>query len=319
MASSYSIVGYSTSYRFLPYVPVFDSSVDPKTGKQMTAPMQTFNLSDLPSILPSSLPSRTRVSQFLILPPHQNDSHGTHLYNIMVQTFLSDSSCTEITVEDPNEAFDDLRDYCDYISLLRNRSLNPIKLNTSLDPKITARRIGVRVPTSKLVDKSLLESLRLKNKLAPRQFARLVEMYLLSTIPKRSRESGTARLTQRAKASDEGDRAFYYWRLLVKQRIYKKNKESLMQLERTERVDKVEETLGGVIGDYERLLRGVEKRLSNEALGGEDEDPGSGIAGKKDRGKRKTVVDEEDDEDPTVQDQESGKKEAKRLKLVDAE
>ncbi|MCJ1283635.1 histone acetyltransferase 1 [Xylographa opegraphella] len=287
--SVYSIVGYSTSYRFLTYQP----APIPAKSQPFTFP---------PAPLPiSSLPCRARISQFLILPPHQSHSHGTRLYGAMIRTFLSDPACTEITVEDPNEAFDDLRDYCDYARLLANGTLAQIKLHTNLDPKLTAKRIGVRVPSAKLLDKPLLRALRLKNKLAPRQFDRLVEMHLLSQIPAHNRQAGTARLTQRAKATDEGDRAYYYWRLLVKQRIYKKNKDVLIQLDRTDRIDKVEEALGEQGGDYERLLRGMEGK------GG-----GEGEAGvRRERGKRKVVDEDEDaDEDEDVE----GVREAKRTR-----
>lgn len=86
--------------------------------------------------------------------------------------------------------------------------------------------------------------------------------------------------------------------------MYKKNKDVLMQLERTERVEKVEETVGEVVGDYERLLRGVAKRKGYGQEGGEVEGGagasgvnGSGVGGSggRARGKRKTII--EDDEE----------------------
>ena len=205
----------------------------------------------------------------------------------MVKTFRASPTCTEITVEDPNEAFDDLRDYCDYKYLLGNGTFTNISLKTDIDPKLSARRSGIRVPTSKLLDMPLLESLRKKNKIAPRQFARLVELHLLTKIPPHNRQAGTARLTQRGRATDPNDRAFYYWRLLVKQRVYKKNKDVLVQLDRAERVDKVEETVGEVAGDYERLLRRMEKWQGGERSEGSE---------RRDRAKRKVVA-EDDDED----------------------
>ena len=212
----------------------------------------------------------------------------------MTKTFLVSPTCTEITVEDPNEAFDDLRDYCDYTRLLTNGTLDKITLSTNLDPKLTTKRIGVRVPTSKLLDMPLLESLRKKNKLAPRQFYRLVEMHLLSQISPHSRQAGTARLTQRARATDKDDKAFYYWRLLVKQRVYKKNRDVLMQLDRTERIDKVEQTVGEVVGDYERLLRGLaERALKADGMAENGMENGSGE--RRERGKRKVIDDEEDE------------------------
>ena len=204
----------------------------------------------------------------------------------MTNIFLDDPFCTEITVEDPNEAFDDLRDYCDYKRLLANGTLAQITLNADLDPKATVKRSGTKVPTSKLLEIPLLNSLRHKNKLAPRQFDRLVELYLLSKIPAHSRQSGTARLTQRGRATDSGDRAYYYWRLLVKQRIYKRNKDLLIQLDRAERIDKVEETLGDQGADYERLLRSLDgKKMESE---------GNGT--RRERGKRRVIDDEDEDE-----------------------
>lgn len=208
----------------------------------------------------------------------------------MVKTFRASPTCTEITVEDPNEAFDDLRDYCDYRHLLENCTFAQISLKTDIDPKLSARKIGVRVPTSKLLDMPLLETLRKQNKIAPRQFYRLVELYLLTKIAPHNRQAGTARLTQRARATDPNDRAFYYWRLLVKQRVYKKNKDVLIQLDRGERVDKVEQTVGEVAGDYERLLRGMEKWQGREASG-------SGSEEHRERRRKRKVVDDEDGDD----------------------
>lgn len=226
----------------------------------MKPQLQTFSLPPSDPISPSSLPSRARISQFLILPSHQGHSHGTHLFTTITDALLSTPTVWEITVEDPNEAFDDLRDYTDYTRLQANGTFSQVVFSTGLPPVLTAKRVGVRVPTSKLLDLPRLEALRRQNKLAPRQFARLVEMYLLSRIPPEVRQRGGARLTQRGKAAEGNDRVYYYWRLLVKQRVYKQNRDLLAQLERVERIDKVEQTVGEVVGDYERLLQGLEDR-----------------------------------------------------------
>lgn len=308
-ASVYSIVGYSTSYRFLTYVPTGNA-----TNPQKSPPkdnLQTFTLPPAEPITPSSLPSRARISQFLILPSHQHHSHGSHLYAAMTKTFLESPTCTEITVEDPNEAFDDLRDHIDYTRLLANGTLSQITLSTDLDPKLTAKKIGVRVPTSKLLDVPLLESLRKKNKLAPRQFHRLVEMHLLSQIAPHARQAGTARLTQRGRTSDKDDRAFYYWRLLVKQRVYKKNKDVLVQLDHLDRIDKVEQTVGEVVGDYERLLRGMVERAMKGEDGVEERKESTANGEKRERGKRKLVVDDDDDEDVGMDGIERSRKRSK--------
>ncbi|KAL9100098.1 MAG: hypothetical protein Q9163_004488 [Psora crenata] len=285
-ASSYSLVGYSTSYRFITYSPsTLTNDASKSAPRSFTFPPST-------PLHPSSLPSRIRISQFLILPSHHSHGHGSHLYNAMVKTFLASPTCTEITVEDPNEAFDDLRDYCDYARLSSNGTFSQITLNTSIDPRLSANKIGVRVPTSHLLDMPLLESLRHKNKIAPRQFYRLVEMYLLSRIAPYARQAGASRLTQRGRASNLDDRAFYYWRLLVKQRIYKQNKDVLIQLARAERTDKVEQTVGEVAGDYERLLREIN---GDEA---------------RHRRKRKNIVDDDEDEDMTTGDSKRARSEA---------
>ena len=229
----------------------------------------------------------------------------------MVEAFLADPTSLDISVEDPNEAFDDLRDYCDFTRLAANGTLEKFKLNPNLDAKTAARRIGGKVPTAKLLDLPLLHSLRLQNKLAQRQFFRLVEMYLLSKIPPHIRQADTARLTQRGRAKDEGDRAYYYWRLLVKQRIYRRNKDVLIQLDRLDRIDKLEETLGGQQGDYERLLRNIVERSTT----GEEESNGNEPSERRERGKRKVIDDDEDDEDTGV---ENGRA-SKRLRSSDDE
>ncbi|KAL8730174.1 MAG: hypothetical protein Q9166_004257 [cf. Caloplaca sp. 2 TL-2023] len=325
-ASPYSLVGYCTTYRFTTYYP----SARPLVP-QGKAPL-TFNLPlEVPTATTSSsrdtnpsttdssttpfsltsLPSRARISQFLILPSHQSHSHGTHLYKTIYTHFLNSPTCKELTVEDPNEAFDDLRDYCDYTHLLNTETFSRITLASSLPPTLFQKKPGIRVPTSQLLDIPLLSTLRKQHKIAPRQFARLVEMYLLSTIPPSVRSSGTARITQKARSKSEEDRRWYYWRLLVKQRVYKKNRDVLAQLERWERVEKVEETVGEVVGEYERLLRRMgertEARNANSgddsrgkrvygAENGKGEENGEvGVVGsqRRERGKRKVVLEED--------------------------
>ncbi|KAL9577912.1 MAG: hypothetical protein Q9212_006063 [Teloschistes hypoglaucus] len=287
--SPYSLVGYSTTYRFLPHEsrPI-DPQARSRTHNFALPPIDPFSL--------DSLPARDRISQFLILPSHQSHSHGTHLYNTIVGLFLADSTTTEITVEDPNEAFDDLRDYCDYARLTANGTFSKIRFPMSsqqLDPKLFAKTRGTRVPTSKLLDLPLLSTLRHQNKIAPRQFARLVEMYLLVQFPLSVRQSGTMRITRKARSADEEDRKWYYWRLLLKQRIYKKNKDMLKQLDRVERVERCEDAVGVQAGDYERLLRKMAEKGSVEA--GSNVTMETGGKGRRDKGKRKVLDDEEEE------------------------
>lgn len=82
----------------------------------------------------------------------------------------------------------------------------------------------------------------------------------------------------------------------MKQRIYKNSRDLLMQLERAERVDKVEGTLGDLVGDYERLLRRMKERGEMGGKNGAEEQvAGNGVVGRRERGKRKVVVDEEEE------------------------
>ena len=231
----------------------------------------------------------------------------------MVNIFLADSACFEITVEDPNELFDDMRDLCDFARLIRSDALTEIKLNSDINPNLTANRTGVNVPTSKLVNTSLLANLRKEHKITTRQFSRLVELYLLSTIPVHSRQAGTARITKKARASDPGDRAYYYWRLLVKQRIYRQNMDKLLHVDKHEGIDHIEQTVTGQGDEYERLLRTITERSERdvETDAPETDVPGAGNR----RAKRKHIVDddEEDDEDENGHETD-GESSAKRRK-----
>ena len=100
----------------------------------------------------------------------------------------------------------------------------------------------------------------------------------------------------------------------MKQRVYKRNKDTLMQLERDERIAKVEETVQSVQADYERLLERMKKLKADEMVD-------KGTASSRQRGKRKTIVEDEDevdDGDEGGEEEEDGVKSAtKRQKLND--
>jgi histone acetyltransferase 1 len=245
---------------------------------------------------PLTAPSRERISQFLILPPYQHQSHGTHLYNTMTKIFLDDPSVFEITVEDPNEAFDDLRDYCDLARLTPDPKFSSLRLPDKLPPKLLEK--SAKIPHADLVDPDLSRQVRHKYKIAPRQFNRLLEIQLLSTIAPRHRS--TSRITRKAQSLDPQDRQYYFWRLLVKTRLLWQNKDTLIQLDAEERVPKLEETLQGLQEEYERLLKGFERRKADglASLGAERSQNGAtagASSGLQVRKKRKVVDDDEDD------------------------
>lgn len=103
---------------------------------------------------------RARISQFIIFPPYQGKGHGSHLYEAICSSWLKDDSVTEITVEDPNENFDDLRDRCDLQRLHKNGFFK-------------------QVPTDEGLSHEWIDSRRTQLKLEKRQFNRLIEMILM--------------------------------------------------------------------------------------------------------------------------------------------
>ncbi|EEQ87454.1 histone acetyltransferase 1 [Blastomyces dermatitidis ER-3] len=320
-APSYSFVGFATTYRWYFYLPEPSNT---KSHKVIDIP---FPYAEEISI--AQLPARLRIAQFLILHPHQQSGHGSQLYHTIHSACLADPTLHELTVEDPNEAFDYLRDRNDYKTLVPEFLKHKISINAdpyppdneignnnSKDTETKKARRARRprfMPTSSLIPTSTLHDLRIQYKLAPVQFAHIVEMYLLSQIPASHRGSGmgmglgaggtgtgstlTARLlVQKWRAPNEHDRRYYWWRMLVKQRLYKRHRDLLIQLDRDERLGKLEETVGNVEEGYDGLLKAFEKRVAREGEG-ENGCLGGGEGGPvRERGKRKFIVFEDEDD-----------------------
>ncbi|QLQ79254.1 hypothetical protein HG537_0B06010 [Torulaspora globosa] len=111
---------------------------------------------------PENIKYRARISQFIILPPYQGKGHGSHLYEALFSHWIKDASVTEVTVEDPNENFDDLRDRKDLQRLYESHFFN-------------------QMPKDGEVSQEWIESNRAKYKIEKRQFNRLVEMIMMHT------------------------------------------------------------------------------------------------------------------------------------------
>ncbi|KAJ7632131.1 histone acetyltransferase type B catalytic subunit [Roridomyces roridus] len=195
---------------------------------------------------------RLRLSQFVILPPYHRSGHGSELYNAIYQYVLSRPDIAELTVEDPAEAFEDLRDKNDLLMLLGHQQFMEEGFGGGSVSHGGGRAGGVgkggrsgRGGTASVsakgklgppTDKPWAEKWRTEMKLAGRQFNRLVEMLILLRLdPTDSR----------------GQRAF---RLQVKERLYRFNFEILAQMEKQERLDKLEETFQIQTTDYMRIL-----------------------------------------------------------------
>jgi histone acetyltransferase 1 len=253
--SPYKFMGYCTTYRYYPIRPSTKRSTAEKRIRLHKAPRDNFPIPFTTAYEPE--PSRIRISQFLILPPFQSGGHGARFYQAIYKHYVSDPSVFEITVEDPNEAFDDLRDLNDLLFLRSHEMLSKLRINA--DVQVSKRG---RIPTSRILEPIIREGLRKSTKMAQRQFDRVLEMELLSRIPKNIRKS--MMLEKAPLNTPETKRAqneYRLWTLLVRQRLYKHNMDTLIQLDAPERIEKLEEAAGGVEMDYGRMLGKLERGL----------------------------------------------------------
>ncbi|KAK9455397.1 acyl-CoA N-acyltransferase [Dipodascopsis uninucleata] len=205
----YKFIGFSTAYSYLWY----------KDSK--TYDSQTKLAADIESDDFFKLYQRKRISQFVILPPYQGKRHGGKLYNILMDEFYGDPMIKEVTVEDPNNSFDDMRDRCDIERLDR--------LGIWQD-----KGFG-EAPVSK----QWIQFAQQKTKLMDRQFLRCMEMALLRKLNKSNKTK------------------YRNYRLQVKKRLYKHNKEALKDLDKYEKISRLDDTYRSVEDDYYRLLEEV--------------------------------------------------------------
>ncbi|ORZ35470.1 acyl-CoA N-acyltransferase [Catenaria anguillulae PL171] len=215
---------------------------------------------------------RRRLSQVLVLPPYQRKGHARRLYEYVLETCVRNAEVRQLTIEDPSEAMDVVRDLGDLHYLVRNNhggvwALAAAGLATEeddeeADPKTSAStpsrpgssmssssspatpgKVGrdPRVLCSHAAKVAALAQLTTKWKLHSRQAERLYEMLVLREMRARSNEG---------------------YRLMVKARIFRQNKDALMLLEdQRERTEKIHETYQAVLDEYRERLRGLVKIL----------------------------------------------------------
>lgn len=301
-ASPYTLAGFSTSYRCWIF-PTFEiarstkqlpsppDSTNGDSGKytppRLTQDPETFTFNEKINRL--EIPSRERISQFLILPPYQGQSLGSRLYDTIFKDLVSKPFIYEIPLEDPSEDFDAMRDYSDITYLRTLPAFQSLSLASNLPPE--SLRKDSPIPRDQILGNGCnLEELRHEAKIVTRQFYRMVELHLLSTIPPNHRNR--ARITRKAKSSNENDRKYYFWRLALKHRIYSQNADVLDQMEdAAEKVEKLESAVDSQQEEFEERLEGINRRAKWAA--GE----ASSSNGAKSRSKRKrAVVEDEDDE-----------------------
>ncbi|MBE3044727.1 hypothetical protein IMZ48_19630 [Candidatus Bathyarchaeota archaeon] len=265
--TTYTFIGYSTIFRFF-YMSKEDITPASTRPDQELLPSGEFDL--------AQVPCRSRLSQFLILPPFQNAGNGARLYETIFDYYYHHAPTKVLTVEDPNEAFDDLRDVCDLAFLRTLPGFSALRL-----------REEYQVPKKGIVKRDFLDleaigRLLKQSKMSERQFMRCVEMQLMSTLPASVRPSIPERgvSAKKPKATPADKHLYELWRLWVKMRLYVHNKDALGELEQGERIEKLDETLGGVEFEYVRLLsicdrrakkggKGVPKRKAGEVEGAE--------------------------------------------------
>lgn len=297
----YSLVGFATSYCAFTLPASQDASASLMTllnhdgldfDSLINPPPSDSDVLSRGVKSPLDLPSRERISQFLILPPYQGAGHGAALYNSMYRRLIAPDNVLELTIEDPNEAFDDLRDACDLVFLRENNDdFAELTINTKVDQaKLKPTAV---IPVDDIVDGAAKARIKKASKIMPRQLARLVEMQTFSKIPPGHRSVN--RISRKEKSSNDMDRAYFFWRLYVKARLYAFNRDTLIQMDREDRIEKLEETMDSIQSDYERLLALADKRARQAS----NIEIASDGAAKKSR-KRKVVVDDDEDSDDST-------------------
>ncbi|TVY68765.1 Histone acetyltransferase type B catalytic subunit, partial [Lachnellula suecica] len=136
-SGAYDFMGYSTVYRYFLYQPLTKSEKTPVKKQRIQHEAYLDFKLPLPEISFSDLPCRSRISQFIILPPYHGGGNGSRFYNAIFDYYLQDKSTIEITVEDPNEAFDDLRDINDLARLRTIPEFMALHINKKAIPPPT--------------------------------------------------------------------------------------------------------------------------------------------------------------------------------------
>jgi len=270
--ASYVFNGYSTVYRFFRYIPPTPPS---SPSQYLTSALDQLDIHKEFDL--SVLPCRSRISQFIILPPFQGKGLGPKLYNTIFQEYLRHPQTVEITVEDPNEVFDDMRDIADLHFLRQRDDFNALHIDTSI---VIPNKDGVA--PSNIVDREAAEAVRQRTKIAPRQFARVLEMHLMSKLPDSVRP-GIEPEGPVSRPTKDDKHVYRLWQLMVKQRVYRLNKDALGELEIPERITKLNETVDSVAFDFARLL--IKAERYEEGANGKGkrkaEEEGEGAASKK--------------------------------------
>jgi GNAT superfamily N-acetyltransferase len=152
-----------------------------------------------------------RVCQAASLPPYRGHGHGSRLLQAVYDYAKTEVGASEVTVEDPNDAFRLLRDLVDYRNCVRLGLMAP----TSMSAPPTADALGAARDALRVTDEQLTRCHEL------RQYAQLRGANEETTKP---------------------------WRLAVKRRLLKLHKEeldALLSVQAKEEADTAKEVAAG--------------------------------------------------------------------------
>ncbi|KAJ3338506.1 histone acetyltransferase 1 [Gonapodya sp. JEL0774] len=227
--------------------------------------------------------TRERISQILVLPPWQGKSVGSSLYRSLYNAYFGMEEVAEIAIEEPNDTMMDLRDHCDYGLLRSQNAFSRLSVDlfwngSTVKGTITSKKAVQVLPADYdgassddvsaatnngsvglLLDRSVdgvvtctttdverkvfdveVERLATRWKVTKQQALRLTELHLYLNLPRPKLQS------------DPATRAY---RLMVKRRIYLKNRDVLADMPVWERTQKVREAYDGVLEDYQDIAR----------------------------------------------------------------
>lgn len=122
--------------------------------------------------------TRLRVSQILVLPPYQGKQNGLHLLEAVYKTAV-ERDCYDVTMEEPSESLQDLRDCMDVLGMLSFETLR-----SSLYSFLMRLRGGYKPLTQHgsfeewLPSQDLVEAIRKSFKISKAQLHRCWEVLL---------------------------------------------------------------------------------------------------------------------------------------------
>ncbi|CAL5074688.1 unnamed protein product [Urochloa decumbens] len=131
--------------------------------------------------------TRMRISQILVLPPHQGEGHGLHLLEA-INSIAQSENIYDVTIEDPSDYLQYVRSSIDCLRLL---TLDPIKpaLNAIVS-SLKETNLSKRTCSLKMVPPAdLTETARQKLKINKKQFLRCWEILIYLSLDSEDRKS----------------------------------------------------------------------------------------------------------------------------------